>query len=55
MMSTDDDQKALIKEAIKEWLNEKIAEFGWFALKSVGAMAFAAVMYFILVQNGWHK
>ena len=43
------------KAAIKEFLDEKFAQFGWFSIKSLGAMALAALTYFILAAYGWHK
>ncbi len=53
--ATSDEVKAAMKKAIKEWLDEKFAEFGWFSFKMLGAAALAALTYFILSQNGWHK
>lgn len=52
---SDEETKILLKQALKEWLDEKISEFGWFALKTIGALAFAALVYFMLSMNGWHK
>lgn len=43
--------KEVIKEAFKEWLDEKYAEFGRWALKSVAAMIFGAVLVY-LVNHG---
>lgn len=46
--------KEAYREAMKEWLDEQFTKFGrwsFFALLSAG---FAALVYFILVINGWH-
>lgn len=51
----NDDMKKAMKTAIKEWLDEKFAEFGWFSAKTLLALALGALVYFILRQNGWHK
>lgn len=51
----EDDQKRIIKEALKEWLNEKFTEFGKWTLAAFGAALFVAMTYFVLYLNGWHK
>lgn len=40
--------KEVIKEAFKEWLDEKYAEFGRWALKSVAALLFGAIIVFLV-------
>ena len=50
----EDDVKSALKEALKEWLDDKFATFGKWALGSLGAAALAAVVYFILTLKGWH-
>ena len=32
----NDIYKEIVKEAIKEWLNERVTQFGWFSLKTIG-------------------
>lgn len=51
----DDEQKALIKEAISEWLDKQFAAFGKFALVSLCSLGLAALLYFILINSGWKK
>lgn len=51
----EEQQKVVIKEAIKEWLQEKITEFGWWSLKTIGALAIAGVVYLALISSGWHR
>lgn len=48
-----DDMKSALKEALKEWLDEKCAEFGRWTLRWLFAASFAALIYFILKTNGW--
>jgi hypothetical protein len=45
--------KALMKEAMKEWLDEKFTLFGKFSAGTVACLALAALTYFILYMNGW--
>ncbi len=47
--------KAAAKEAITEFLDDKFAAFGKWSMASIGAMALAALVYVILLMNGWHK
>lgn len=55
----DDERKRLMKEAIKEgikeWLDEVYKKFGRWTLQTVGALALAALIYFMLKMNGWTK
>lgn len=43
--------KQVIKEAIKEWLDEKFADFGKWTIKSLGAIILTAVVIY-LVNHG---
>jgi hypothetical protein len=45
--------KAVIKEALKEWMDEKFAAFGRWSIIGIGAAALFALMYFILAVKGW--
>lgn len=47
--------KAITREALKEWLDEKFTLFGKWSLGTLSALVFSAVVYFILKMNGWHK
>lgn len=49
-----EETKAALKEALKEWLDEKFAALGRWSLGGIAALAFAALIYFILRSNGWH-
>lgn len=49
---TTEEHKKLIKEAFKEWLDEKFASFGKWTLKSLAAALFGAALVF-LVNHGF--
>ena len=48
------EQKAIIKEAIQEWLDTKYTEFGKWTLHGIVAAGLAAGVYF-LMTHGWLK
>lgn len=50
---TKEELKAAIKEAANEWLDKKFMQFGRWSLMSIAAAAIVAVLYFVLVVNGW--
>lgn len=50
-----DDQKEIVKEALKEWLDEKWATFGKWTAKGLATMAFSALVYWWLSTHGWHR
>lgn len=47
--------KALVKEAIKEWLDEQTNKVGKWSLRIIVGLVLAALVYFVLTQHGWHK
>lgn len=48
--------KTAFKEASKEWLDEKFAEFGKWSAAGIAAGSLVALGYVILTMNGWtHK
>lgn len=49
------DMKLAVKEALKEWLDDKFSQFGKWSLAGLGAAGLAALLYFILTAQGWHK
>jgi len=52
-MSTDEEKKAVVKEALKEWLDEKFIQFGKWSLAAFSFLVFTALVYFVLKMNGW--
>jgi hypothetical protein len=47
--------KEALKEAIKEWLDEQFTHFGKWSMSGIAALALAALLYFILTNQGWQK
>lgn len=52
-MDKKDDQKEAMKQAIKEWLDERFNQFGRWTFNALAAAFFAALIYFVLKMNGW--
>lgn len=56
---TKQERKALMKEAMKEWLNEQriaveVTVGRWF-LRAVASIVIVAILYFVLWMNGWQR
>ena len=47
--------KAAMKEAIKEWMNEKFQEFGQWSFYGILVAFFGALVYIVLSTNIPHK
>lgn len=45
--------KDAMKEAMKEWLDEKFAAFGRWSFYGFMAALFTAFTYFIMASTGW--
>ncbi|SHH47088.1 hypothetical protein [Bradyrhizobium erythrophlei] len=50
-----DETKELIKEAIKEWMDEKVLQFGRWSLMTLACSGIFALVYFIMQMGGFHK
>jgi len=48
-----EEQKAIVKEAIREWLDEKYAEFGKWTLHGVFAAVLAVAVGYIALHGGF--
>ena len=48
-------QKAALKEAIREWMDDAFAEFGRWTFRGLLAAAFGGAVYLAFVNAGWHK
>lgn len=56
MPNVDKDvQKAAVKEALHEWLDQTFAVFGKWTFTSLMALAFAGAVYMALQGQGWKK
>lgn len=51
----EEDQKRVIKEALKEWMDDKFAQFGKWSAAGLAALALAALVVLILWSQGWHR
>jgi hypothetical protein len=49
----EETMKQAVKEAIKEWLDDKFVTFGKWSAMSIGAMGIAALLWLILRSQGW--
>lgn len=54
-MQDQEDEKRIVKEAIKEWLDEQVLTFGKWSLRVIFGVILGALTYFVLAMNGWHK
>jgi len=52
---TEDEQKKIIKEALKEWLDSQFAAFGRWTFMGLLSILFVAGAYAWLWEHGWHK
>lgn len=48
------DTKEALKEALKEWMDEKFAAFGKWSLGAISVAALGLLAYLLLTINGWH-
>jgi hypothetical protein len=48
-----EEQKALIKEAFKEWLDEKYAEFGKWTFNKILGLGFVALVGYLVIHGFW--
>lgn len=51
----EDEVKRIMKEALKEWLDEQFAKFGRWSFYSLVTISFSAVMYLYLIVYGAKK
>lgn len=47
------EQKEIIKEAIKEWLDDQFKTFGKWTARGLAVIGFSAFVYFIGTWSGW--
>ena len=49
------EMKAAVKEALKEWMDEKFKQVGMFTVNGILVAGLGALVYFILTYSGWHQ
>lgn len=49
------EQKAMLKEAIREWLDDQFAAFGRWTFYGMLSAAFGGLVYLALRGQGWTK
>lgn len=47
--------KEVIKEALKEWMDERFALFGKWTFCGVCSAALVGLVYLALIGTGWHR
>lgn len=55
MTDRDEAMKAAVKEALKEWLDEKFLSFGKWSVAALAAAALAGIVFFVLWASGWKQ
>ncbi len=50
---SDENMKEAMKQAIKEWMDEKFATLGKWTFSSIAVLAVSALVFFILNLYGW--
>lgn len=48
-----DEQKAILKEALNEYLDKQVKAFGWWTLKGLAVLALGGVLYLALIKMGF--
>jgi hypothetical protein len=52
---TPEEQREILKQALREWLNDQFAAFGRWTFYGLLSAAFAGIVYLALIGAGWHK
>lgn len=47
------EKKEIVKEAIKEWLDDQVRDFGYWSVKVVAGALIALVLYLATKHTGW--
>jgi hypothetical protein len=47
--------KDVVKQALKEWLDQRYMEVGRWTVSAFFLAVFAGLIYLALVAEGWHK
>lgn len=52
-MSDNDEHKEIVKQAIKEWLDDKAKEFGWWVISKLAVAALASFLMWYITYRGY--
>jgi hypothetical protein len=55
LVVTHEEDKAALKAALKEWLDEKFSQFGKWSAGAIAAAALGVLAWLMLTANGWHR
>jgi hypothetical protein len=47
------EQKDLVKQAIKEWMDEKLRDFGWWWFKTIGVAGLTLLLFYYIQVRGY--
>lgn len=47
--------KEVVKEAIKEWMDDQMKAVGWWTFKGLMSLAFGGACYLAAIKLGWTK
>ena len=47
--------KEVVKETLREWLDEKFTQFGKWSFYGFVAMFLAGIVWVFMIQSGWHR
>lgn len=50
---TEEERKQIIKDALKEWLDEQFTKFGKWSFYSIMSLALVTIAYVALHSKGW--
>lgn len=50
---TPEETKAALKEALKEWMDERFSTFGRWSAGTLAVAVLGAAIYLILISRGW--
>jgi len=54
-MVPDEQTKEVVKEAIKEWIDDRVKSFGWFAIRTLAGLVVAGILYLAFMGTGHFK
>lgn len=50
---TEQDQKEVVKQAIKEWMDERLKDFGWWSIKTIGTAGLVVLLFWYIQIRGY--